>query len=185
MVSTAQTATRAAGTVMAEIFSWDSVNGRQRCSPPVRVSTRSPPSSGIVAPNSARAATTGVRVLIPRASQAYGTHEGDREHEQRLGEAQQALPLPPDQGLPTEPLPPTWLDGPDRDGAPLDDDVASQTEVESEEGSGDASDQGTAAGQPGPTDAAQTQHREDQADDEQHRRRPRSPRTRSRRRPRP
>ena len=49
-----------------------SENGRQRASPPERVRTRSPPSSGTVAPNRARAASTGVSVLIPSASAAYG-----------------------------------------------------------------------------------------------------------------
>ena len=85
--ATAQTAARMAGTVTAASLIWASEKGRQRARPPVRVSTRSPPSSGIVAPNRASAAEdrgqgahpqgvgrrTGPRASRPARAAAAGT----------------------------------------------------------------------------------------------------------------
>ena len=69
----AQIPAKIAGTAIDASLMRASEKGRQRARPPVRVSTRSPPSSGIIAPNRASAATTGVSVLMPSASAAYGT----------------------------------------------------------------------------------------------------------------
>ena len=95
-----------AGTAIEASLIWDSENGRQRASPPVRVSTRSPPSSGMVAPNRASAAEHRGQHAHAQGLGRVRDHDGPDQHEQRLREAQQPLPLPPDQRLQPDALAP-------------------------------------------------------------------------------
>ena len=108
-----------------------------RARPPVRVSTRSPPSSGIVAPNSARAPKPGSARPYPTLGGVRDDDGGD-EHDQRLGKPAEPLPLPPDQRLQPHALAPPGQTWPPLDRAALDHDVAGQTDVEGEERPGDA-----------------------------------------------
>ena len=132
-----------------------SEKGKQRASPPVRVSTRRPPSSGISC-----------------TEQGEGCeHRGERAHPQRVGrvrnddrprprpaglrEAPQPLPLPPDDRLQPQALAPLRLHVAELDGAALDHDVARQSDVQGEEGAGHAADQRAAADQSGPPDLSE------------------------------
>ena len=93
-----------------------------------------PAEQRMIAPNRARAAEHRGQAAHPSASAAYG-HDGRAgDQQQRLREAAEPLPLPPDQGLQPDALAPLGLDVADLDRPPLDHDVAGQTDVEGEEG---------------------------------------------------
>jgi hypothetical protein len=100
-----------------------------------------------------------VRTLIPSAS-GVGHDDGTGQHEQRLREAAEPLPLTPGERLQPQPLAPARDDVALLGRAPLHDDVAGQADVEGEERTGDAADQRPAAEQPGPPDLPEPHRRQ-------------------------